>query len=64
MTILAGIVDATALQLDCDDVDGLVVVCATGLWTDVDPADFRQVLIHTKDGNIKDGDQPTVSSSS
>ncbi len=46
MTVLAGIVDATALHSDGDDVSGSVVVLATGLRIEIDPANFWKSRNH------------------
>ena len=46
MTILASIVDATALHLDRDDVSGSVIVLATGLRIEIDAANFWKSRQH------------------
>ena len=46
MTILAGIVNATALHLDRDDVSGSVIVLATGLRIEIDAANFWKSRNH------------------
>ena len=38
MAILAGVVNTAAPDFDCDDVGGLVEVCAPGLGIDIDSA--------------------------
>jgi hypothetical protein len=59
MTIFAGIVNAAAPHLDCDNIYWLVVVAATGVRIDIDSANFWRVL-----GHVGIGIQPIVSSSS
>jgi hypothetical protein len=59
MAILAGIVNAAAPHLDCDNVHGLAVVGATGLRINLDSTDVWEVL-----GHVGNGIQPMVSSSS
>jgi|HubBroStandDraft_6_1064221.scaffolds.fasta_scaffold542976_2 hypothetical protein len=46
MAVFAGVKNATALHFDCDDVDGLVEVCAPGLRIDIDSPHFWQVRVH------------------
>jgi hypothetical protein len=65
MTILAGIVNAAASHLDCDDVYRLVVVGTTGMRinidsTNVDPTNFWNILGHVGEAYV----QLMVSSSS
>jgi hypothetical protein len=46
MTILASIVDATALHFDRNDVCGAVIVLATGLRIEIDAANFWKSRHH------------------
>jgi hypothetical protein len=62
MTILASIVDATALHLDRDDVSGSVIVLATGLPIKIDAMNFWKNRHHG--GCRKRNLQPIVSNSS
>jgi hypothetical protein len=46
MTILASIVDATALHFDRINVSGSVIVLATGLWIEIDATNFWKSRHH------------------
>jgi hypothetical protein len=59
MAVFAGIVNAAASHLDCDNVHRLAVVGTTGLRINLDSTDFWNIL-----GHVGNGIQPMVSSSS